>query len=278
MPEFNPGQKEIDEKQLSAIFGVLGCKGGVGATTLAVNLACAFTKGSTTLIDTNLQQPDAAIILAQEPEFTLLDLISRNTAIDKQVFEACASLLPGHSQVRLLSPPSDGQCGATISLTSLSACFSSIRPYADRWILDLSKHLDRHLVTLLDQCTHIVLVLEANLTSLAAARRWLTIFDELGYPQEKARIVLNRCGGKLKYLEEQVATVLAHRSITKLPNIYSLSEACSIAGEPIVVKHPRESYSKSVRQLAASLESFGNTPDVSAFVAHEVSPFAHNGR
>src|SRR5438105_3154382 len=58
-----PSQQTVVRK--APVIGVLGVKGGAGATTIAINLAFAMSKryGSATLIDANLQQPDTAAML-----------------------------------------------------------------------------------------------------------------------------------------------------------------------------------------------------------------------
>jgi len=248
-----------NEQNNPLVIGVLGAKGGAGATTIAVNLSSAFGQaGSTTLLDANLQQPDAALILAREPRFSLLDLLTRAPEIEQQVFEACCCEFPGQPHSRLISPPLDGHAGAAANLSMVANCLPQIQHYSNRWIVDLPRNLDRHLVNMLDKCTILTLVMEANLISLAAARRWFSIFSDLGYCDEAIVVILNRVGKKLKYMEEQVLTALAGRTVVKIPDASALTEECAIAGKPVVIKYPRDGFSKAVRELVQSIES--NTP------------------
>src|SRR5262249_59307217 len=59
------------------LYAVLGAKGGVGATTVAVNVATALasTKKSTLLIDLHSGGGDAALFLGAEPRFSVLDAL-----------------------------------------------------------------------------------------------------------------------------------------------------------------------------------------------------------
>src|SRR5436305_831516 len=83
-----PSQQTAVRK--APVIGVLGVKGGVGATTIAVNLAFAMSKrfGSATLIDANLQQPDTALMLGRESNYSLIDLMQRQE-LSREVFDAC---------------------------------------------------------------------------------------------------------------------------------------------------------------------------------------------
>jgi pilus assembly protein CpaE len=240
------------------IIGVLGTKGGIGASTLAINIAIKLAElnasGTTTLMDANLQQPDLSIMLARQSEYSLVDLLAKGGAIDRQVFEACCSEVPG-STLKIVSPPNDGKAGTKINLTDLVRCLSHIRTLSNRWIIDLPNNLDHHLVTMMDLCSLIVLVFEANLTSIAALKRWLDIFNELEYSLEKRIVVLNRSGAKFGHIEKQFSSSVDGKIIHRIPNNYEVSEGSCLDGEPIVIKFPKESYSKAVTKLASHIES-----------------------
>jgi pilus assembly protein CpaE len=66
------------------LFAVIGAKGGVGATTIAVNLAVAFSKalGEALLVDLHLGAGDAAVFLGVEPRFTILEALENTHRLD----------------------------------------------------------------------------------------------------------------------------------------------------------------------------------------------------
>jgi len=252
-----PQDTETAPRAKAPLYGVLGSKGGVGATTFAINLAgaLALTNDSTaTLIDGNLQQPDAAIMLAVEPHYTLIDLVTRAANLDQHMVDALSAEVPSSvARLRLMSAPIDGRGGVRIGLTEVANAVGTVRDYSDQCVMDLPRALDRHLVAALDSMTKIVLVAEAQLTAVASAKRWLSIFDELGYPRSKVCVVINRCGSKLKHLEGELISVFAGLDVFKVPNNFGLSQNCTLSGEVMVLKHPREAYSKAVNQIALHL-------------------------
>ncbi|HEY9786459.1 MAG TPA: AAA family ATPase [Candidatus Obscuribacterales bacterium] len=256
---------EHSKEIASPVIGVLGSKGGVGATTVAVNLGASFAlaggaSARTTLIDANFQQPDAALILSKDPVNTLSDLIQRSEHMSRQMFDACCyEVSSGQKSFAVISPPFSGEAAVQFNLSMLAACMQSIGSYSDLWVVDLPKVLDRHLVTMLDLCSAIVLVVEPNLTSIAAAKRWLDSFDDLGYAREGIVIAVNRSGGKVRHVEEHLHNAFQSRPLVKVPNVYAQAEECAITGQPLVMKHPRDAYAKSIAAIAATIDRFIKT-------------------
>ena len=242
------------------VVGVLGAKGGVGASSIAVNLAAALvvTGIKTTLIDSNFQQPDAAQLMGIEPEHSLMELFHRMPFPDKQLYEACcAQMEDGRMQsaptLNLLSPPVDGEAGLKANLSQLADCLKVIRCYADFWVIDLPRHLDKHLVNLIDVCDKILLVFEPSVAGVAACRRWLNIFNDLGYDKQRIICVLNRAGSKYVAVEQQLDTCFSDEPIFRLPNASASAWECSTAGVPMVIEHPKHAYAKAVFKLAENI-------------------------
>jgi pilus assembly protein CpaE len=238
------------------IIGVIGAKGGVGATTLSINLALAIAAeyGAVTLVDGNLQQPDAAVLLGRASDFTVLDLIERTEELNSEMVQACSvpvsNLVPG---CRLVSPPADGGAAIKTDLSTLANCLNKMRSCSPTWLIDLPKHLDRHLVTMMDDCDLIVLVTEPTLPSVNASKRWSKIFADLGYPPGKICLALNRAGGKITLVEDQLRHLGASQDMYIIPNAYELSERSITRGEPVVTSHPRAPLSLALKKLAAGI-------------------------
>jgi len=236
------------------IVAVLSAKGGAGATTIAVNLAAVLSSGgaATTLVDANLQQPDAAHVVGAEPVHSVMELLARTAELDKQLFEACCTQIGGEQSTRLslLSPPIDGQAAVTTTLSELAHCLAGIRSYRKCWVVDMPKHLDKHLVTLVDMCDRVLLVFEANVTGIATTQRWLSVFRELGYADDRIMCVLNRAGSKYSGIEQQLDTCFPSRPIFRVPNASSVIWECSTRGVPVVAAYPNHAYSRAIGKLA----------------------------
>lgn len=253
--------KQNDSQVLrrAPVLGIIGAKGGAGSTTLAINLAVAAAsfKEDVTLIDCNLQQPDVALMVGARAEFSLSDLIKRRDRLDKNVFRACSEtlILREGQAINLISPPADLEQSLTTDLASLAPCLNRIRSFTEIVLLDLPKALDHDLLSLLDQCDALLLVLESSLCSIAAAQRWLGTFRELGYGSQSVGIAVNRSGGKLKHLETEVKAALSGYRQWRVPNEYSLLEQAAMSGRPLVLPNSRDGYSKAIRVIAGELDS-----------------------
>ncbi len=234
----------------SPVVAVLGAKGGAGATTVAINLAASLAAGGlpTTLVDSHYHQPDVATKLGLEPNHSMTELFLRLPEIDRRMFDACSVDVSGH--LGLLSPPLDGAAGITTTLSALADCIDHIRSYSGFWVIDMYPHLDKHLVTLADRCQKILLVFESTLSGVAACKRWLTVFRDLGYSQDRVICVLNRSGAKPATVEEELAACFADQPLVKLPNAHSMLWDCTARGVTAVSAYPAHAYSKAMQNLA----------------------------
>ncbi len=242
-----------ETKTKPMIIGVLGAKGGVGATSAAVNLAAAIAINGkhTTILDANFQQPDAAQLFGVEPEHSLMEMLNRAPHIDKQLFEACCTAATSSKlDLSLLSPPIDGEAALKANLSQLAECLKLMHCYSDFWVIDLPRHLDKHLVMLTDQCDKILLVFEATLAGVAGCRRWLNLFNQLGYDQHKIICLLNRSGSKHTDVEKQLPDCFVDETIFRLPNAAAASWDSSTRGVPLILAQPNHKYAKAIFKLA----------------------------
>jgi pilus assembly protein CpaE len=236
---------------LAPIVVVLGAKGGAGSTTVAVNLAAALAMLpiTVTIVDGNFLQPDVAQELGQDPQHTLMELMIKSSEIDDHLFSACRQQISG-SNLGLISPPLNGASGIHSNLSHLANCLGQIRSYSQLWVIDVPKTLNKHLVTLTDMCDKIVLVFEANVKSVAACRRWIRTFRELGYESNRIICLLNRAGSKYRGVEEQLHDCFTDQLIFRLPNCYGSMFDSEARGLPIVFDKPRHPYTKDMVKLA----------------------------
>jgi pilus assembly protein CpaE len=238
------------------IVAVLGAKGGVGASTIAVNLAVAAASSglATTLVDGNFQVPDIANLVGQDVSHSLLELTSRGKSIDQLIFQACRlEIMADFRSLGVLLPPSDGEAAIKSNLTQLADCLDQVKHFNDLFVVDVPRHLDRHLVTLLDRCAQIILVFEATISGVAACQRWLQIFAELGYDRDRVILVCNRSGSKYKAVEQQLGTCFAGMDIWKIPNASSLTYDSVNQGIPVVLSQAGSKYAKAISKLSVDL-------------------------
>jgi pilus assembly protein CpaE len=233
------------------IIGVLSAKGGSGGSTLAVNISACIADnfGSSVLVDANLQNPDAALILGQTAQFGLLELLTGASAPTAEAVDACSVHFAGRKHAwSLLSPPVSGEAALKTQLTSVAHCLSATRSNADYWVVDLSNHLDRHLVTMLDACDTIVVVFEETMAGVSAARRWWNTFIQLEYKPERLLYVMNRAGSRNRAAESAIRELLPTTAIN-VPNCFELLDEGLAKGEPPVVTNRKHKFSQAINSV-----------------------------
>src|SRR5206468_7486785 len=89
---------------LGRVFAVVGAKGGVGATTVAVNVATvlgATSKPSRTLlIDLHQSGGDAAVFLGAEPRFSIQDALENTSRLDAVFLKSIVTQVAPRSEER----------------------------------------------------------------------------------------------------------------------------------------------------------------------------------
>src|SRR5688572_11559815 len=101
------------------VFAVVGAKGGVGATTVAVNVATMLNKlrqSSTLLVDLHLTYGDSAVYLGAEPRFSIVDALENMPRMDATFLRSLVA--PTKSGVHLLAP-SDRPVSVPLDVTQV---------------------------------------------------------------------------------------------------------------------------------------------------------------
>src|SRR5581483_98956 len=194
----------------SSVISIVGSRGGVGCTSLAVNLGCNLAQlpgHNVALVDLDLALGDADVALDLIPDYTLADVAANIDRLDMTFLRrslckhACGlSLLPHPVQMEDISLIHEDHLGRVIGL--LRASYSHL-------VFDLSKRFTPTDMTAMRMADTILLVAQLELSSLRNAVRMLHAFGTEDGLAEKVKIVINRVGGEdsdisLKKAEETI--------------------------------------------------------------------------
>ena len=182
-------------QEQSQIISIIGAKGGVGQTTVAINLAyklanAYFKNVSLGLIDLNFTQPDCSIMLKLKPENSLIDLINSVNNLDKDLINSCAYEIT--ENLKALVPPIDLLVPNQLNSQVLINILNRVQENFPLLIIDLPKHIDESLISILDISQFIILVTDSSIESVISSNRWQARFNDLGYNANKIIYIFNK--------------------------------------------------------------------------------------
>lgn len=239
-------------------ISISGGKGGVGKSTIAVNLAVAYAQsGSRTLIvDTDLGMADLNLLLGVAPERSVLDALGGVRVEDVLVSAHGIQLLPALNGSFLLSNiGSSGQRRILDMVASVSDQFDTL-------VVDIAAGIGQTQTTMASATTDAIVVVNPEPLSMADAYASLKVLaTEQGV--KHAFIVPNRVTSRAQ-AQELVARLKAlvdrflDLDLTALPAVPAdpaVGEAAQI-GVPLMVHAPESPAARAIRQLTRSLATY----------------------
>jgi len=238
------------------LIALLGVKGGVGTSHLAVNLAWAMSHAlglRVALADLDLGGGDLATLLDLQPSRDLSDVATEFSRLDAVLMDSLLTEVgPG---LRLLAAPPDPVAAEGVGSEHLGRALEHLADSHAVVILDLSNRLDEVTLMALDRADLVVLVVEPTVVGLERTRRLQHLAERLGLTPAKLTMVVNRDGAKGCVPRSEIERILGRGVLAFLPNdSQSILEAGN-AGRPVVDQWPRAKWSKAVSVLAKSLSN-----------------------
>lgn len=232
---------------------ILGPSGGCGASTLAANVATVFAKEhkKALLIDLKLEAGDLAALLDVRPTYTLADLCQNVSRLDRAIFERC--LIQHESGVHLLAPPrniSDSRGITAEGVRQALALGRNLFPYV---VIDLDHSFREEQLATLRQADVVVLVLRLDFTALRNTQRTLDYLAQIGVSGERVRLVVNRFGQPKEVPAAKAEEALGLKINHFIPDDPKTINRANNNGIPVVLESPTAKVSRSVTQLAQSL-------------------------
>lgn len=175
------------------IVSFISNKGGVGKSTLALNTACGLARrapGRTLLIDASLQLGVAAALLDLRPTTSLVDAARERRRLDETLVRELAT--PHESGLHLLAAPAGAVEAAEVDDETIARTLTYARRTYDYVIVDTFPLFDSVVMAILDLSDRAYVVLENVVPTLLGAIKLLELLDQLAFPREKLRVLLNR--------------------------------------------------------------------------------------
>ncbi|MEA3310519.1 MAG: response regulator [Chloroflexota bacterium] len=219
----------------SAIYPVFSLRGGVGATTLAVNLALLLQQLSTTvLIDLSPNSGHCAPYLGLRPQYHWGMLIQENTA--KNIDSSIGSLTLKHSSgLRLLAAPPTPTPVEQLTSGGTELLLTVLQRYLRFIVVDMPPVINTVSTLLLEKASKVILVSGSDSPSLQTTLHTLKALQE---HRDKLVLVLNNVapGRQLPLAAVQRAL---HMPVTVQIPYHAPEVATKQAGAPAVPSQPK---------------------------------------
>ena len=214
------------------IFAFVGAKGGVGTTTLAVNVATALARGrdSTLFVDMHQAYGDAAVLLGADPRFSLVDALENTHRLDLAFFNG----LTAHTEP-----------GVTLLASSDQAPAAPIDIHRIRLLLDFAVRNYRYTVldvprsnpAMLDALEGAAAIFVVTNQELASVRGACRVSDALSrrYSREKVQVLVSRFDKGSDIMTRDIEQAV-HTSVRcTFPSDYRLALQALHDGRPFVL-------------------------------------------
>ncbi len=256
---FMAAQEETEKGEGDRAGHVVVCfspKGGVGTTTIAVNIASGLMRQDVRvlLIDGDIQFGDLGVFLNLQATSTLSDIIGNASDLDAEYFD---NIVVTHATgIKVLLGPTRPEFADQIYATpgGLAEIIKQIRYRYDFVIVDTASRLDELTVTLCDVATSILLISTPTLPSVRNVRNALDLFDQI-YEEnkEKVKLVLTqvqeeRRGQRITISQEKISNFLKREIYASIPSEEKPILQALIKGTPVIAAE-RNTDRPPVREL-----------------------------
>jgi DNA-binding response OmpR family regulator/CO dehydrogenase nickel-insertion accessory protein CooC1 len=241
------------------IFGLLGSKGGVGTTTLALNvgvvLAQELARGKQVIV-ADLRSGLATLGPQLDMRGGGLVRLLNQPVQSIQLEMVEAQLEEHRTGIRILSgqiePPG---VAAAISPTHAQVILRDLGASADYVLLDLGVGLDETNRYLLPACHHIIVTVEPQRVTLAMAQALLSALNHsLSLPSHKIGVVIiNKAPSGATFTKDTIQEMLKHELIAIITPAPELAYQASERGVPMVVMQPESLVARQFRNVAEFL-------------------------
>jgi pilus assembly protein CpaE len=237
-------------------------KGGVGRTTLAVNLAVAMAgeqRQSVTLVDGSFQFGDVGVLLNLNPKNkSIIDVVADPSSTDEDLVDT--TLINHSTGIKVLLAPPSPEMAELITVDQIRRMTNRLRETNDFTIVDLWPHFNDVSLALLDMSDVILTILTLEITNIKNIRLFLEVAEQLGYG-DRLKLVLNRAdsafGIRVADVENSVGRKIDHQVVSDGRTVvYALNR-----GVPFVWSNSQAPVSEDILKISRALVQGEGSPD-----------------
>jgi len=232
------------------IISVYSPKGGMGVTTIAINLALALRSSEYTvaMVDAALQFGDVALLFNEIGKLSLLNLMPWADEIDAKMIE---EVMIHHktSGIHLLPAPMQPEITELVTGEKVTHILGYMRDLYRFNVINTQPFLNETNLAVLDNSDAVVLPLTQEITAIRAMGTFLDLWDGLGLGRDRLSLVINRYDEKSPLNIKKISERLKMPVRMTLPYDPGALKAANL-GVPIYLNNRYADLSQAFSKLA----------------------------
>ena len=235
----------------SRVITVFGTKGGIGKTTISVNLAVLLAQmgKKTAIIDTDLQFGDVNVFLDLDPKDTIAELAQDRNASDIDAIKRFMML--HYSGVSVLCAPKSPEYAEYVTAKHIETIINTMRPHYDYIIIDTTPMFNDATLVAIENANLVLLVSALDISTLRNTRMCLNILDSI-QQKDKVELIVNRITDGIITIRD-VKRVLDMQIKNRISLDYKTALTSQNKGIPIVIEAPRTQIAQELTQIAKNI-------------------------
>lgn len=240
------------------VISVCSTKGGVGRSSLTVNLAVGLAKQGqrVAVLDGDVQFGDVAMYFDLKPKKTIYEWVKEGEA--REEIDIDKFMIKHDSGVSVLAAPGRPEFFEIITAQDIHMAIEEMKKIYSVILIDNSSYLSEIHLQCIEEADELLLITTGDLPSVRNMKLYIDTLASMNL-NKKTRVVMNEKNKKSLIDEKKLTEITGLPIYLTLPNQGSIVEASINEGLPYVITHPRKPLAKAVLKLAGKILALGDS-------------------
>lgn len=253
LPQNNFHQNNNFHQRGSKLVSIFAPKGGVGKSTISVNLAAAMAlkdKKGVALVDLDVQFGDISVMMNVDARKTISELLQEGESPGPELLE---DYMYERNGVHILAAPGKPELAELVTPSGIEKILRACRESFDFTFIDTAAFIDENTLSTLEMSDLVLLLVSLDLPTIKNVKKGLEILRTLQL-LPRTRLILNRSSGIAGLEPWDIERVLDMKIAAEIPSDGKLVVSSLNQGIPFIKLNPKAAISKAVYKLLQLIE------------------------